>query len=401
MTETSRQDKHPRSPRPLVIVLAFIAFISLGLPDTILGVAWPSIRSTFALLLDQIGLLLTASMAGYLVSSSLGGQLVRTFGVGKLLVVSSLLVTLFLAGDSLAPAFFWMIPFAVIGGLGSGAIDAAINTFAALKFSPRIVNWLHAFWGVGATIGPLLITAALATHLGWRVGYAVLAAALALLSLFFLLTIRLWEIDSTSSSTSPQPTAAILEALGRPAVAIQVLLFLVYAGIESTAGQLLYTLLTDSRHIPLTIAGITVGAYWAALTLGRIFFGQLAVTISHRTVLRIGLGLAPFAAALIAWPPAPWVSSVGAVLLGFALAPIFPTLISDTPQRVGRYYAPQSVGFQVAAASLGFAAFPSLVGILARRLGLEVICAYLLTASLTLLALHEFALRLCPPPTHR
>lgn len=183
-----------RSGPRLIVALAFIAFISLGLPDGVLGVAWPSVRGTFDRPLSHLGVLLAAGTGAYLVSSFLGGQFVRAVGVGKLLLASSLMVGVALAGMSLAPRWPAMVVFAAFGGLGGGAIDAGINTFAASRFSPRVVNWLHACWGIGATTGPVLMTAVLARGLSWRVGYEVLAVILALLSLLFLFTLRLWTI---------------------------------------------------------------------------------------------------------------------------------------------------------------------------------------------------------------
>lgn len=377
-----------RSPR-LIIILAFVAFVSLGLPDGGLGVAWPSVRATFGRPLSHLGLHLAASTIGYLVSSFLGGQFVRAVGVGSLLLASSLMVAVSLAGVSLAPSWRAMVVFAVFGGLGGGAIDAGINTFAASRFSARVVNWLHACWGIGATTGPLLMTAVLARELPWQVGYKVLAGALALLSLLFLLTLRMWTIAPGASGEAHAATASIGEALRRPIVWAQLAVFFLYCGIESTAGQLLYSLLTESRGMPHTTAGIATGGYWASLTAGRIVFGQLAASVSRRAVLRIGLGLAPVGAMLL-WSNAGNAASIaGAALLGFALAPIFPTLISITPDRVGAYYAPQAVGFQVAAANVGIALIPGLVGVLARRQGLEVVCVFLVAASVALLVLDE------------
>ena len=383
-----------RSGPRLIVALAFIAFVSLGLPDGVIGVAWPSVRATFGRPLSDLGLLLACSTTGYLVSSFLGGQFVRAVGVGTLLLASSLLVSVALAGVSLATTWRAVVFFAVMGGFGGGAIDAGINTFAASRFSARVVNWLHACWGIGATTGPLLMTAVLARGLPWQAGYKVLAAALALLSLLFLFTLRLWTIASASAiAGADQRTATLGEALRRTSIWMQLPLFILYCGIESTAGQLLYTLFTESRGMRPTTAGLATGGYWAALTAGRFIFGQLAATLSRTVVLRIGLGLAPPAAALIAWDAADAVSIAGALLLGFALAPVFPTLISDTPGRVGHYFAAQAVGFQVAAANIGIATIPGGVALLARSSGLEVICVFLLAGSVVLLVLQEIVMR--------
>jgi MFS family permease len=390
-----------RSSHVLVVALAFVAFVSLGLPDGLLGVGWASMRAEFGRPLSQLGLLLGAGTAGYLTSSFLAGQLVRAIGVGRVLVASSLLVTAALSGNSLAPAWGWLILFALVGGLGGGAIDAGINTFAASRFSPRIVNWLHAFWGVGASTGPLLMTAMLASHHSWRLGYGVVAGVLGLLSILFIVTHGLWRIDAAGAvATGPaaaERTASIAQSLAQRAVWMQIALFFIYGGIETSAGQLFYTLFTETRGIAPTVAGVTVGGYWAALTAGRILFGQLAATWGHRTILRSGMLLAPAAAVLLAWNPTPGLGLAGAVLLGLGLAPIFPTLISVTPGRVGHFHAAQAVGFQVAAASVGVVVFPSLVGLLARTMGLEILGLYLIAASLLLLAMHEVTVRASVP----
>src|SRR5687767_8999886 len=157
-------------------------------------------------------------MVGYLVSSFFGGQLVRRLGVGKVLLFSSVLTAAAMAGYTLAPRWEVMVGIAVIGGLGAGAIDAGVNAFAAARFSPRIVNWLHASWGVGASIGPLLMTFLLARELGWRLGYQILAGVMALLSLLFLLTLRWWEMGGTTGEESHEASASVGEALRRPAV---------------------------------------------------------------------------------------------------------------------------------------------------------------------------------------
>jgi fucose permease len=384
---------HTRDRHRLIVALAFVAFISLGLPDGLLGVAWPSVRATFGRPVSHLGVLLAAGTCGYLVSSFLGGQFVRAIGVGPLLLASSLTVAAALAGIAHAPNWGAMVACAVVGGAGGGAVDAGINTFAASRFSARVVNWLHACWGIGATTGPVLMTAVLARGLPWRMGYQVVGVMLVLLSLVFLLTLRLWTITpppaDAGSSTAAAPTASALEALRRGVVWAQLPLFFLYCGIEYSAGQLLYSLLTESRGMAQARAGLATGGYWASLTVGRVVFGQIAASVSRRSVLRIGLGLAPLGAAMI-WANAGAAASVaGAALLGFALAPVFPTLISVTPQRVGRAFAPQAVGFQVAAGNAGIALLPGLVGVMARRIGLEVVGVFLVCATVFLFILHE------------
>ena len=386
-----------RSGPRLVVALAFVAFVSLGLPDGLLGVAWPSVRATFDRPVSHLGLLLAAGTAGYTLSSFLGGQFVRAAGVGAVLLASSLTMAAALGGMSLAPGWPAAVACAVVGGLGGGAVDAGINTFAASRFSARVVNWLHACWGIGAATGPVLMTAVLARGASWRLGYAAVAAALAVLSVLFLFTLRLWKLTphSTDGMTSELParTASAGEALRRPVVWMQLALFFLYCGVESTAGQWLYSLLTESRGMRATAAGLATGGYWASLTAGRVVFGQLTASLGRAAVLRTGLGLAPAAAVLLWFNAGEAASVAGAALLGFALAPVFPTLISVTPERVGHYFAPQAVGFQVSAANAGIALLPGAVGVVARRHGLEVVCTFLMAATVVLLLLQEAVMR--------
>jgi fucose permease len=383
-----------RRARRTLTALAFLAFISLGLPDGVLGVAWPSIRATFNLPISHLGLLLATSVTGYVVSSFVSGEVVRRIGVGRLLLVSSALVTASLAGYALAPAWWVMLASGLLAGLGAGAIDAGINAWAAAEFPPRWVTWLHACYGVGATLGPLTMTTVLAAHLPWRWGYAAIGTVLAAMTVLFLLTLGQWKTSYSSESGRPQiESAGVLETLRRPRVWVSIAIFGLYTGIEVTAGTWAYSLFTEARNVPAPAAGVAVSTYWASLTAGRVLFGAAAGRLSRTVILRFGTCLAPPAAALVWLNVAPIASFAGLALLGFALAPIFPMLISATADRVGPAYAHQAVGFQVSAANLGAAAVPGLAGVLARLRTLEVIGPYLLATTLLLLVLHEMVLR--------
>ncbi|MBC8107093.1 MAG: MFS transporter [Anaerolineae bacterium] len=383
-----------RRYRSLLIALAFIAFVSLGLPDGILGVAWPSIRRTFGVPLSQLGYLLMAGTTGYFVSSFFAGSFERRLGIGGVLLASNLLVLASLLGNSITPAFPWMILFSLLGGLGAGAIDAAINHFAASTFPPRWVSWLHACYGIGATLGPLIMTTVIVRGLSWRYGYASVGVIIAAMSILFLLTIKLWQTDPVPNVSDAQliVRAGVTDALRIPLVWMHIALFFLYTGIEVTAGQWFYSLFTESRGMSPKIAGTIVSSYWASLTIGRIVFGYAAGHFKPVPLLRIALGLAPLAALLIWANVSTSTTFIGAAVLGFALAPIYPLLVSVTPSRVGQHVAAHAIGFQVSAATIGVAVLPTIAGALARRIGLEVIGPFLLAATLSLLILHEITM---------
>jgi fucose permease len=389
------------SPR-LLLAVALLAFVSLGLPDAVLGVAWPSIRRTFDLPLSQLGALLASAMAGYLVSAFCSGALVARFGVGRLLLGSSLTMVISLLGYAAAPSWPVMVALGVLTGLGAGAIDAGVNAFAALRFSPRTVNWLHASYGVGAALGPILLASLMAAGWGWRWGYGLIAAALASLTACFALTRQLWSAARATTDIAPDPTAApvaeaaavgTVAALRRPPVQLSLLVFFVYTGLEATAGHWSYSVLTESRGMATGAAATAVAFYWAGLTAGRILSGALARRYSPGSLLRAGLVGSPLAAAVLWLAPGRPGALLALALLGLAFAPVFPLLISLTPARVGARYAPHAVGFQVAAAYLGAAALPGAAGLLARSAGLEAIPPFMLAIAMLLLGLQEVAAR--------
>lgn len=381
----------------MLLGIAFLAFVSLGLPDGVLGVAWPSIRGTFALPISQLGALLFAAMGGYLASSFSSGAVVARIGVGRLLLASSVVMVASLLGSALAPGWRVMLACGVLAGLGAGAIDAGINGYAAAHCSARTVNWLHACYGVGATLGPLLMTGVLSAGLAWRWGYGLIGAVLAAMTVAFFLTLDRWEAGASSGAPGragpAAPVAGLVETLGRPVVWMNVALFFLYTGIEVTTGQWTYSLLTEARAVNPGVAGMWVGAFWASLTAGRVAFGALAGRFSALGLLRLAMASAPVGAALIWSDASRLLSLVGLVVLGYSLAPIYPLLIAGTPARVGAAYATPAIGFQVAAAYLGTAALPGTAGLLARWSGLEVIGPFLVAAALALLLLHELVVR--------
>ena len=387
--------------RSLLIALAFIAFISLGLPDGILGVAWPSIRRTFHVPLSQLGYLLMAGTTGYFVSSFFAGSFERRLGIGGVLLASNLLVLTSLLGNALTPVFPLMLFFALLGGLGAGAIDAAINHFAASNFPPRWVSWLHACYGIGATIGPLIMTTVIVSGFSWRYGYGSVGVLILAMCALFALTIKLWHADPAPNAREAIPRGSMTDALRVPLVWLHIALFFLYTGIEVTAGQWFYSWFTESRKMEPKIAGSIVSGYWFALTIGRIVFGYAAGHFKPIPLLRIALSLAPLAAGLMWANISATTTFLGAAVLGFALGPIYPLLMSLTPDRVGKHVSAHAVGFQVSAATIGVAVLPTIAGHLSRRIGLEVIGPILLICTAGLLLLHELTIFVAAAPSSK
>jgi fucose permease len=384
-----------RGPRRWLVPLAFLAFVSLGLPDGVLGVAWPSLRRSFDRPIDQLGLILLSMTAGYLASSFSAGAILERLGVGRLLVTSGLLVAASAATWAATPWWPLILAGGFVSGLGAGAIDAAVNAFAAARFTPRVITWLHACWGLGAMIGPLVMTAVIASGHGWRPGYLLLAASLLGMAACFQLTLGLWEVPATKAraATTGSVAGRLRDALREPRVRANALVFFLYTGAEASAGQWAFSLLTESRGMPAAAAGLATSTYWGSIFVGRLALGAVAHHVGPPTLLRLGMAGAPLAALVVCLTRGGAGAFAGLFALGLLLAPIFPLLIAETPARVGESHAPHAIGFQISAATLGAGALPALAGLLARHAGLESLGPFLLAVTVLLLLLHERGFR--------
>lgn len=380
------------------IILAYAAFVALGMPDGLLGIAWPTMRLDFGVPLDAVGMLLVASVIGYMTSSFLSGALVARLGVGRLLAISCALTGAALFGYTLVPVWWMMVLLGVVAGLGAGAIDAGLNTYAAAHFDAGLVQWLHASYGIGITLGPIIMTTALTTFDSWRLGYRVVSGFQFLMALAFAFTLSWWSDGRHTPAEGPQEKkltdykTPMSETVRRPRVWLSVALFFLYVGAEVSLGIWAYSLLTESRGVSPRLAGLLTGSYWAMFTVGRILAGLYANRLGVDVLVQGGLGLAFLGAVLLWWNPFPLANLLAVALVGLAIAPIFPALISGTSRRVGVRFAANTIGMQMAVTGLGGSLIPSLMGVLARRTSLEVIPICLTLLFLTLFGLYRLSM---------
>ena len=386
----------------LLVVLSACAFVSLGLPDGLLGVAWPSIRLTFARDLDALGVLLASATAGYIASSATSGRVLRHMNLGVVLALSCLLTALALIGYALSPEWQLLVVLATVLGVGGGGIDAALNTYAATHHGPRVLNWLHACYGIGAALGPLIMTTVLSRGLPWQRGYAIVGMAQLLLAAAFGATRPLWPRTSQSHRDAVRPdhtdvSARLRETLALPAARLAALTFVVYAGVEASLGAWTYTLLTAGRGLAPSEAGAIVSVYWGGLTAGRVLAAAAGSGLASRRVLDIAI-FGVLAGTVVIWLASSGLGAlIGIALTGCACGPIFPTLVATTPLRLGAAHTANAVGLQIAAAGLGLSIVPALVGIMADSLGVPVIAPLLVALAVLLLAVFQRLERHAPP----
>lgn len=355
-------------PAIFLLAITYLGFISLGLPDALLGIAWPSVYPHFGKTAGHIGVVLGATVVGYLISSLQTGRLIQRLGVGGLLAASCALVTLSLAGFALAPSWPLFVASAVFAGLGAGAIDSGLNAYAARHYSARHMSWLHACWGIGATLGATTVTLILARGLPWQWSYGTIAMAMFGMTALFTATRGAFRTKEAPPSAgaphepAPEPVP-MREALRHPLVWAQILVFFVYTGTEMTAANWSYTLMTQQRQLPERIAGTAMSAFWLSLTLARFGLGAIADRVGVRRLLGICVTGVLLGGLVFAFAPQPMAGIAGLAVMGASLAPLYPGLMTLTPRHLG-HLTEHAVGFQVGAATLGQVALPSLGGVL-------------------------------------
>ncbi len=382
-----------------LLLLIFSAFIALGMPEGLLGVAWPGIQLSFSLREDAIGILLASSICGYILSSFFSGAMVQRLGFGVLLALSSLLTAMALLAIALATQWWMLLAGAFVVGLGGGAVDAGLNTYVAQNHSPRLMQWLHAFFGVGVTAGPLIMTVALSLSGQWQPGFLVVALVQLMLALAFLRYRKSWiqvKLPAREETDrAHEPVISLWSSLGQRGTILSMLMFFTYNGIEMGLGLWVYSILTEINNVSHHLAGLVTGSYWAMFTLGRFLAGLLAHRFKPTSLVISAYLLAMFGLLLFSLNLSISISVLGIAIAGFAIAPIFPSLVSDTVRRVGDRHSHNVFGIQMAAAGAGAAAIQWLAGGIAELFSLAYIPWFLL--ALTGLALISLLLSLYQP----
>ena len=369
--------------------MVYVSFISLGLPDAILGVAWPAIRADMGQPLAAVGAITIAMTLSAAAASSVAGGIAQRLGTGAVVAASCLMTALALLCFSVAPSFIWLVALGVPLGLGAGAVDACLNHFVAAHYSSRHMNWLHGFWGVGATSGPLIMGLALAGSSGWMGG--VRAIGLMQLSLAVLLwaTLSLWSREhSKPPSDEGAHAAAAFKPLRPLALWLAPALFLFYVAAEMGTGLWAASILVTERGVSAAQASVWVSVYFGSITAGRFAVGLIANRLGNRRLVRLGIAVATAGALVFALPAVFGdAASFGLVLMGLGCAPVFPSLMHETARRFTDDVARTVIGRQMAFAYAGGSVIPAAFGLLATWAGLEAVMPAVVLLLLALLVM--------------
>ena len=371
------------------IIVSYLGFIGLGMTTGLLGIAWPTMRKEFGVALDANGILFLASTIGYLSASFFSGPIAYRLGTGRMFITAAVLGAFGLLAVSLTHTWLLIPVFLIIGGFGNGIIDAGFNAYVAQHHGARAMNWLHGSFGIGTTIGPLVMTAVLGAGNSWRVGYVISSVVMMVVGAVFIIGRSWWKPVIVVSEATNEKRKSALDVLRMPAVWFGIALFFLYAGLEATPGTWVYTLFTQARGISETSAGWWVSIYWGSFTVGRFFFGAIINRVNTLTLTRFCMLGVVVGALLLWWNPADWIGFLGLTVVGFMEAPLFPIFVSDTPKRVGMENASNAIGFQVAGAGIGIAMLPALAGFLATSTSLNSIPPFIFACAVIVIVLHE------------
>jgi fucose permease len=391
-----------------VFLLSCLTYLGVALPGSTLGMLWPSMRLSIHEPVGALGIVLVAGVAAAALSSTVTGRILSRVPAGSLLAAGAALVGTALAAEAGAPALWLIAVGSAVFSTGFGVINATLNAYAAAHFGPRDINWMHASYGLGATLGPLLVTALLGSGMSWRFALGSMAAVLAVIALILMAARRAWGVppgDTMGSSRriSPEGTHGSEDGAGggrpeeprgrrRGAVA-GVVFIAVETGVESAAGIWGYVFLTSGHGLPDAVAGVAVSAYWVMMFAGRAVLGPVAERAGAPAVLAAAVAGIPVGAALMTVPAPGFVAVTGMLLLGLAAAPVFPLLTLTTADRVGADGAATAVGLQVAASAVGSAALPSGIGLAIGAVSAQALGPALLVLGLAMCAVYWLALR--------
>mgnify|MGYP000885205341 FL=1 len=355
----------------LLLLVIYLAFISLGLPDSMLGAAWPLMRSELGLPLEGAGLVSVIITVGTIISSLLTGRLIRKLGTGRLTTLSVLTTALALLGYSFTTSYLWLCLMAVPMGLGAGAVDASLNDFVARNYSSKHMSWLHAFWGVGATAGPLLMAGMISLTGRWQNGYRSVSFVQFGLVAILIASLSLWRKFDHASAEAHSVKLSNGSIWKIPGMGPNLAAFFAYCSLELTAGLWFASYLVQIRGVKPETAAAWAASYYFGIMLGRMINGFLTLRFSSKTLIRAGqtsilLGI------LLLFLPGNTFSLIGLLLVGMGCAPIYPSMLHETPARFGKENSSRLMGIQMASAYVGLSVAPPLVGLIASRWSLQI-----------------------------
>lgn len=353
----------------MILCVVYLVFVGLGLPNGLLGSAWPIMQTDFGASLSSAGAISLIIYCGMIISSSSGGKLIARLGHAKVALIASLVMALSMLAFWAAPSFVWLLAAAFPLGLGSGAVDGTINHYVSVHYRTSHMNWLHCFWGVGAALGPMIMAGFLGGSDLWRGGYLTVGLIQFCIAGVVVVSLSKWK-RWEQAKPAEQKTESFSRMIKIPGVKISFISFFAYCGIEAGVALWGSSFLISVKGISAQTAAEWVSMFFIGITLGRFLAGFITMALSGRTMIRWGLVIGAAGALLMAFAPWDILVMAGLLLLGLGSAPIVPCMLQETPRLFGEKEAQYIIGYQMASAFAGSAAVPPVLGLLADTAGI-------------------------------
>ena len=387
----------------LLLAIIYLAFISLGLPDALLGSAWPTMSHDIGAQISWAGGISMVISAGTIVSALLSDRMTKCFGAGKVTFVSVALTALALLGFSFAPNYIVLIFLAIPYGLGAGGVDAALNNYVALHYESRHMSWLHCMWGIGASAGPYVMGFALSHGFGWSAGYQYIAIVQVILTVILFISLPLWNNRTAhklqKSIQIPKEyskTLSFAEVLRIPGSKNILIMFFCYCAIEQTAGLWASSYMVLYGSVSRVVAAGWASLFYVGITAGRFISGFLTMRFNDETMIRLGQLVMILGILVLLLPLPNHIALVaGFMIIGLGCAPIYPCIIHSTPHYFGADKSQAIVGMQMASAYIGSMLMPAIFGFIGQNVSMSFLPAYLIILLSIMAFMHMQLLRIC------
>lgn len=374
----------------LLLALIYVCFVSLGLPDSLLGSAWPVIHGELAVPVSYAGIISVIMFVGTILASLMSDRLLSKFGAGKVTAVSVILTAIALFGFSVSDSFWWLVLWAIPYGLGAGGVDAILNNYVALHYKAQHMSWLHCMWGVGASISPYIMSFSLIKLQNWSYGYLIVSVIQAALSVVIIFSVPMWKKGSDAKEGEERVHSLTLrEIFSIKGAVASFLAFFCYCAFEYSASLWASSYLVGRWEFSPEAAAGFASMFYIGITVGRFLNGFLAMRFSDHTLIRCGISVVFVGVILLSVPISSTFSLVGFAVMGLGCAPIYPCIIHMTPDVFGKERSQAMIGVQMAFAYVGFMTMPPLFGVIAEYTTIDLLPIYLVILLGLMFLMHE------------
>ena len=382
----------------LLLIIIYLAFFSLGLPDAVLGGSWPTMYKEFDVPVSYVGIISMVICLGTIVSSLASDKMTFKWGTGKVTAVSVSMTAVALLGVSTADSFWVLLLWAVPYGLGAGGVDASINNYVAVHYSSRVMSWLHCMWGLGAMAGPYILGFILMGGGTWNTGYFAISVLQFALTAILFISLPLWKgrqvMADEEGQEFPSKALSLREILAIPGAKNIILAFFCYCALEQTTGLWASSYMVLHKGVAEDVAAAYASMFYIGITVGRFISGFMTMKFNDKQMIRIGMSVLLIGVLILFLPLSEYVALAGFILIGLGCAPVYPCIIHSTPAIFGADKSQAIVGLQMASAYVGSLTMPPLFGLIANHISVGLLPAVLLMILLLMAAMHERLVRI-------